>query len=515
MSDEKDEHKGKVLNEDSLYGDEADSGVHRLASVREEDEAGAFGVKSPEELAEFVDKRISVQNIHALRRIMRNDFRNFAERHKWLSDFLGMEHIPPVTMHDIKEEENDRRLRGAKKAAMKGEDLRAFLEKPESTAEKLDENNGLIAVEEYAKYVAGKYRHLLEQGEFRKWRKIMLGFRDHYKPYNGEGAYREAFFTIIKTEAELAFENALMSKEPEKIAECFIYAGAIKLFESEDLLDVPAEIFQAPEVKNAFREPLRKLFGEHPEMYFRARNHLLKLGFFKDKDEADSDPGIVEEAKKALEDAVILDPGLLANLRDLFVKEGFDAQFNEKDEEQIRQKIFQFLRSAAKISPGKYMALRNQLELLKLMDGEMADSDDEVRWSLQGHFLNLKEIHPWMLQKLRFYWRANGLKVMDEVATENFSNHPDAKLRKNPREGLKTGHKPIPKDLAADQVAQRAIIIFEQEKRLYDEHREELHKISREFVDNSGTKLPEVEMKYPQYDSKNSGRGYLGDRIKD
>jgi hypothetical protein len=513
MVDDNDPKEGRTP-EDDIYADVEDSGVHRLIrvydeTVRRNESLKPVPVATPDDIRMFIERRLALQEIYGVRKQMRDAFRGFAERNQWLGNLFGTEHIPEITAQQIAKEEDERQVHRMRKFAMKETGVHPLSAHAELSKSELDKPREVMSAEEYAKYVAGKYRYLIQNGDYKKWRDTMLKYQFKL------GAQREsdAFYAVITYEAEKAFAEILNSGEIQKIPDAFMYLGGISLFEPEILYDVPKAAVDNAEVRDSFTQTMALLLGVHPELYFKVRNHLIKLGFFRDNEEIDWHPVVVESARKVLKSALHFDQGLFMRYRNLYVEQGYSLQLTGVEEDGMREIIYGRLREAARISPGKYMALRKQLETNEVMDGDAADSDDEVRWLLLGHRQRWEEIHPWALNKLQYYWRANDLSVMDKVSPREFENHENEALRGDPRNAVPSDYGPIPKGMDPEDTAQRVLNYVEREKERYAEFEREIEKLSIDYLDFDSGKLREAYRKFPQYYDKNFGKGYAALQI--
>ncbi len=513
MVDDNDHNEGRTP-EDDVYADVEDSGVHRLIrvydeTVRRHDSSEPAPAATPDDIRLFVERRLALQEIYGVRKQMRDAFRGFAERHQWLGNLFGTEHIPETTAQQISKEEDERQVHRMRKFAMKETGVHPLSVHAELSKSELDKAPEVMSAEEYAKYIAGKYRHLIMKGDYKKWRDTMLKYRFKL------GAQREcdAFYEVITCEAEKAFAEILNSGEIQKIPDAFMYLGGISLFEPEVLYDVPRKTIDHPEVRDSFTQTMALLFGVHPELYFKVRNHLIRLGFFRDNEEIDWHPMVVEAAKKVLKSALHFDQGLFMRYRNLYVEQGYTLQLTGLEEEEMREIIYRRLREAARISPSKYMALRSQLETIEVMDGETADSDDEVRWLLLGHRQRWEEIHPWAWSKMRHFWGSKGLTVIDEVSPQEFEHHENEQLRHDPKTAVQVDYGRIPKGMDPEVTAQRALNYLEHEKEKFEGFEREIEKLSTDYLDFDSGKLRTAYQKFPKYYDKNFGKGYAALQI--
>jgi len=507
MTDERDKRDGDQNPEDELYSSVEDSGVHRLLRVYDEamprHEGRLVPAATAEEINKVVEQKLALQEIYGIRKKIRDDLRSVTERTPWLAGVLGVENIPKISAQQISDEEGARRVRRMCKFAKKDTGVHPLTVHTEVATLELKKEQNVMEAEEYGKYILGKNRGLLEAGDYKKWRNVMLKLR--YK-FSTERE-KTAFYDVIQNAAEVAFAKILEGKDPQRMVNGFIYLGGISLFKPEDLVDVSKETFTNPQVKAAFLGMLTGLLDSHPDLFFKVRAHLLELGFFQNKKEIDGWLEIVTKAKKTLMSAMNFDQGLFMRYRNLCQDHGFSLNLSEEEEMQIFEPLFVRLRRAALQSPGKYMALRKQLKHLEIMDEETADGDDEVKWALLGHRLQWEKIHPWALSKLRNYWQTSGLHVINEVQPEDFADHSNEELRKDPCRSVPIGCAPLPRGTDTEITAQRALNYFEYEKEKYEEFDKEIEQLSMDYLDVDAEKIRVLHAKFPQYYEK-SGKGY-------
>ncbi len=496
--------------EDLDYDDE-DSGIFRRKGVSKRLSSSLYSDDfsgTPDEVKAYIERRLQLQNVYNVRKEMRDSFRNFAERNQWLGGVLGINFVSPTTAQRISEEEQSMKFLSIRKTAVRNQDPNVALLEADYTRREIEKDPKVMNAEEYAKYIAGKKRHLLKEGKYKKWRDAMLGLRNRFK----SDPEMHAFYRIIRYEACSAFTRVLLEENPDKIAEGLMYLGGIELFDAEDLLDVPKEIFELEHIRERLIALLEELI---PGYYLGVRTHLVKLGFFQSYSDIDHHLRIVVKVKEILEDALNRDAAVFAEYRESFIKGGMELKFSERDEKHFKEKLLRKLRIAAAKSPGKYLAERNHLDMLNVMDAEEADADPQTRWYLLGHKLQWGSIHPWALSKMERLWRFCGLSVMDDVSTDEFENQEDSELQGSPLKAVTIDYMPLTnKNFSTEVIADMSAHFCQAEKELYEQMEEETKKLSQDYLDYAAGEIYKLQSRFPQYDGMNGGKGYMAHIIR-